>query len=154
MQEVLYDHLFEKDGITYLKITKTPFTGNSLSYWGNGNLAEKIPFKNGKKNGSRFSFYSNKQLQENTLHINGEKEGLAFAYWKNGNLKTKCTFKRDKLNGILEEYNADGSLWYKQSYKNGEIIPETTIYFEKDGSVKEEDESLWEVYQKSLRNDS
>ena len=34
----------EKGGITYLKNTKTPFTGNSLSYWGNGSLHEKIPF--------------------------------------------------------------------------------------------------------------
>ena len=74
-EEVLFNQLIERQGITY-KISTTPFTGTSVNYHENGQLSTKVNIKNGKPDGRWEGFYENGQLKERGNSKDLEQDGL------------------------------------------------------------------------------
>jgi len=103
-------------------------------YHENGNIWNKTPYKNDKKEGIEESFNENGSLSSKTPYKNDKIEGVEEHYRENGSLWWTTTYKNDKKEGVEEHYNENGSLWYKTPYKNDkkEGIEET---YRENGSL-------------------
>ena len=84
------DDLVMRAGLYYEKFTATPFTGKV------DEGLERGFYKNGKREGSRES------------------------YWSNGQLSSKGNYKNGKMEGSWESYYKDGSIWkdFTGTFKN------------------------------------
>ena len=78
--EVPYKTLVERQGVTYEVNSQTPFAGTSVSHHKNGQLSEKVNYKDGKA------------------------QGLAEGYYENGQLEAKVNYKDGIFDGLAEEY--------------------------------------------------
>ncbi|MDC0067926.1 hypothetical protein OAL10_03905 [Gammaproteobacteria bacterium] len=97
-KELPIDLLVEMQGIKYEVNSDTPFTGISFENHDNGQIKERINYKD------------------------GEKEGLWESYHENGQLEYKLNYKDGKVHGLEEWYSEDGELSYKTCYDNGEKV--------------------------------
>ena len=128
-----------QDGLYYEKFTDVPFTGNSigqqqgkiikgkregewLTYYQNGQLNEKVNYKDGKANGEWLAYYEYGELFLKGHYKDGKIEGEQYVYYKNGQLQFKGNFKDGKEEGELLFYNENGQLVEKKHYKDDELI--------------------------------
>lgn len=110
--------------------------------WANGNRFEG-DFKDGKlsqgtlyfADGKRFSgnfnsneertygvyYYTNGDRYEGNFNSNGLKHGSGTYYWKDGD-RYEGNWENDKQNGYGVHYNADGSVWFKGQWNNGDPV--------------------------------
>ena len=110
--------------------------------WANGNRFEG-DFKDGKlsqgplyfADGERFSgnfnsneertygvyYYTNGDRYEGNFNSNGLKHGSGTYYWKDGD-RYEGNWENDKQNGYGVHYNADGSVWFKGQWNNGDPV--------------------------------
>lgn len=114
---------------------------NGTFYWTDGERFEG-DFKNDKlssgiyyyKNGNKFSgsFDSNEKKSLGEFYwadgdryegefLNDAMHGYGTYYWKNGE-RYEGNWKNDKRDGHGVHYNADGSVWFKGQWKNGDPI--------------------------------
>lgn len=137
------------NGVYYYK-TGNKFSGsfnsneekeNGTFYWTDGDRFEG-DFKNDKlssgiyyyKNGNKFSgsFDSNEKKSLGEFYwsdgdryegefLNDAMHGYGTYYWKNGE-RYEGNWKNDKRDGHGVHYNADGSVWFKGQWKNGDPI--------------------------------
>ena len=56
-------NLVKRQGVTYEVNSQTPFTGTLVSHHDNGQLKEKVNFKDGIPNGLAETYYENGQLK-------------------------------------------------------------------------------------------
>ena len=63
-KEVNFEELEERESITYLKGSDTPYTGKAFTFYENGQKWQEVNYKNGKPDGLWVSW-----------HENGEKRG-------------------------------------------------------------------------------
>ena len=137
------------NGVYYYK-TGNKFSGsfnsneekeNGTFYWTDGDRFEG-DFKNDKlssgiyyyKNGNKFSgsFDSNEKKSLGEFYwsdgdryegefLNDAMHGYGTYYWKNGE-RYEGNWKNDKRDGHGVHYNADGSVWFKGQWKNGDPV--------------------------------
>lgn len=114
---------------------------NGTFYWTDGERFEG-DFKNDKlssgiyyyKNGNKFSgsFDSNEKKSLGEFYwadgdryegefLNDAMHGYGTYYWKNGE-RYEGNWKNDKRDGHGVHYNADGSVWFKGQWKNGDPV--------------------------------
>jgi len=122
-QTVDISKVIERDRITYLirpdGSSDEPFTGVVVSKYENGQLKQKVTYKNGKKDGPYKFYYENGMLEVDGV-FKDEGRGWVFeSYNENGQLEQKGTFRDGKENGIFENYDENGQLSLRHTYKNG-----------------------------------
>ena len=98
-EEVPYNQLVERQGITYKINSTTPFTGSSVSYHENGQLSTKVNLKNGIPDGPWEGFYENGQLKERGNIKDLAQDGIVEYFDKEGNLIETEEWK----DGVLQE---------------------------------------------------
>ena len=111
--------LIEREGIFYKKFTVTPFTGNTVSFFKNGQLKQRVTYKGGIRNGLMESFDENGQLQLRGNYKDGEQDGLWESYHTNGQLRSKGNVKNNKEQGLWEYFDEDGNLIKTEEWKDG-----------------------------------
>ncbi len=74
-----------------------------------------------KKNGLWISYYKNGQITEKVNYKNGYYEGENITYHSNGELKSKGYWINGKKNDLWTWYHQNGQLEEELSYKDGEI---------------------------------
>ena len=126
-ETVTIDELKEKNGFYYKKFNSFypldflyRFTGMVETYYENGNLRNKVNYKDGEPKGLIEWYYENGQLEKKGNYKEGLREdGLWEFYYKNGQLSSKGNWKDNNPDGLWEEYHRNGQLSYKYNYKDG-----------------------------------
>ena len=140
-KEVQSNNLVERNGIKYEINSQTPFSGNTLDFYPNGQYKEVIYYKKGKPHGQKDRFYENGQLASTGNYIDGNEDGVWDRYdilglkenYKDGKLKSKGNFKDGKEDGPWEFYGTIATL-EKGNFKEGKKDGVWTTYFQ-DGQV-------------------
>ena len=97
----------------------TPFSGTIVKKYSDGQLEEKIPLKDGKRDGLHEYYYENGQLWSKDSYKDGKEDGLHESYYKDGQLKRKTPYKNGKKDGMEEQYYDNGQLEGKMLFING-----------------------------------
>ena len=90
--------------------------GEKLTYYENGQVAEKANYEQGKLDGERILYSEKGVILEHLQYENGELHGLAKIYNGKGELVSEGTFKRDKHHGTWKYYE-NGRLKETKEYK-------------------------------------
>ncbi len=118
--------LVARSGIVYLiesdGTSEHPFSGDSVSYYTNGQLRSKASLKGGRANGPAMSYYENGQLSSQITFKDGKQEGSWTLYYENGQLSLKGNYIDGKEDGIWEKYREDGRIDFRKTYKDGELL--------------------------------
>ena len=125
-ETVTIDDLKEKNGFYYKKFSIfSPldflyrFTGIVESYYENGNLRNKVNYKEGEPKGLIEWYYENGQLEKKGNYKEGLREdGLWEYFYKNGQLLEKGNFKDGRKDGTWEYFYKNGQLSSKGNWKD------------------------------------
>ena len=119
------DLIERKDGVTYKKYARVPFTGAARSFNEMVNcflpqtLRTETNYKNGKLHGLWERYYDNGKLAYKKNYKDGKLHGLWERYYDNGQLWFKENYKNGKEDGLYERYYKNGQLGYKENWKDG-----------------------------------
>lgn len=95
----------------YVRILKT--------YHPNGKLAQKIQFKQGKRDGTDIWYYPTGKKFKVTDFKNGGRHGNEIEYDGSGRKTYEEPYRNGKLHGIKKYYRENGQIWAKQKYEDG-----------------------------------
>ena len=98
-------------------------------------LSQKIPYKNGKKEGKGLGYYEDGNLKSELNFKNNKKEGKGLGYYKDGNLKSKLNFKNNKKEGVFKYFYPSGILSEIINFKN-DLMTGTHKLYHKNGNIK------------------
>ncbi len=71
----------DRDGITYLKGSDTPYTGKAFALYENGQKSSEVNYKDGKMDGLVMSWYENGQKRGEANFKNGKVVEGSRKYW-------------------------------------------------------------------------
>ena len=109
-----------KDGLTYQKYKRVPFTGVAENYYPNGQIACRANYQNGKLEGSRCYFHENGKLYYEHHYKNDKREDGTYEYFDSkGRLNHKEHYKDGELHGLWEWFYSNGQLHFSQNWKHG-----------------------------------
>lgn len=137
-KEIPSDQTVERNGITYEINSQTPFTGTTTSFYENGQLKERLSYKEGMKNGIQETFFSNGQLEsKEELLTEYRYVGTKSNYYWDGQLKSRDIYSKEGYWLSSESYYDNGQLVYKSNIldKDGKEIIEPYVEFFRDGQV-------------------
>lgn len=97
------------------------------AYHSNGKLANKIQFKNGKRNGTDFWYYPTGKKFRITNYKDGVHHGTEVEYDESGRKKYEEPYRKGKLHGIKKYYRENGQIWAKQKFEDGVEISSERI---------------------------
>ncbi len=72
----------------------------------------------GELHGEKITYYINGQIAEKKNYVNGKKEGLSIWYSERGIVLKELNYKNDMFNGLSKYYDADGKLVAEGYYRN------------------------------------
>lgn len=99
----------------YVRILKT--------YHSNGKFANKIQFKNGKRNGVDIWYYPTGKKFKVTNYKDGVRHGNEIEYDESGRKKYEEPYRNGKSHGIKKYYRENGQIWAKQKFEDGKEVP-------------------------------
>lgn len=123
-------------------IEKYVMDGEVLEYYKTpkNTLASRAMYKNGKRNGMYYKYYTNGKLYYELPYENGKPEGVKKMYYEDGTLMSETPYKKGLIGVGSKEYTSKGILkdppqlkvWYKK-HDNGSV----TVYAKvlNDGKV-------------------
>jgi len=109
--------------------------GEFLYLYKGGSKQTQGDMMHGKKEGEWLSFYENGNISQKLFYKQDKIVDTIYLHHKNGVIKEKATFSNGKRNGYFEEYYKYGSLYRKGHYKDGQFDKEVTYYF-KHGTIE------------------
>ena len=106
-----------KPGLVYQR--NKPFTGVSISHYGNGQIAEKISFLNGQRNGKRQKWFESGLLSYQASYLEGFLDGKVKSWWQNGKLRSLSNYDHGVADGEQKEWYSSGKLFKSMQLVNG-----------------------------------
>ena len=103
----------------YVRVLKT--------YHPNGKLAQKIQFKQGKRDGTDIWYYPTGKEFKVTDYKNGVRHGTEIEYDYSGRKTYVEPYRNGKLHGVKKYYDEKGRIRIKQKYEDGEEISSERI---------------------------
>ena len=123
--EDLKDLIVRKDGLTYKKYARVPFTGivnrSGDSKTKTYSLDMRMHYVKGARTVGEW-FHNNGQLKWRDNYKDGKLHGLYEYYYENGQLKIRGNYNNGKRNGPFEYFDEDGNLTKTETYEEGELI--------------------------------
>ena len=90
-------------------------------HYPNGQLIEKISYKDGRKNGKFTGYYENGQTKHIRTYKDDKLEGKFADYTESGQILRKQNYVNDLLDGSSKEWYLNGEVKVKTSYKVGKL---------------------------------
>ena len=90
------------------------------TFYPNGELMQEIPYRDGKREGTRKWYYENGYLQSELFYENGKPVGMWRWYYENGNLQSEM-FWGDGVLKWVREYDANGNLTKEILWEDGKV---------------------------------
>jgi antitoxin component YwqK of YwqJK toxin-antitoxin module len=118
-KDIRFDDLIEIDGLYYIKLMETPFSGEVVVNYINGQISEKFNYKDGILDGQYVKYYENGHLEIKRNYKEGKIYGVCLMYYENGRLYKKSNWKNSELDGEWLQYYKNGKLAEKKNYKKG-----------------------------------
>ena len=112
----------DNKGIVYVIGEETPFTGIVENYKfsdGDTVLEGKIPFKDGKMEGTSKLFYPSGKLASIATFKDGKIEGIQKDFYENGIKKKEISYKNGLPDGLTKIYYPNGKVQSEMLYKKG-----------------------------------
>ena len=107
------------DGDRFEGSFKNDKLSSGIYYYKNGNKFSGSFDSNGKKSLGEFCWSDGDRYEGEFL--NDAMHGYGTYYWENGE-RYEGNWKNDKRDGHGVHYNADGSVWFKGQWKNGDPV--------------------------------
>lgn len=114
--------------------------GESIKYYSNGNIREKITYKNWKRD-KLFIYLEDGTISATQIFLNGKETGPVTYYYRNGNIESIWNYKDAKLHGETFLYYENGKIKEKRNYNNSEANGEYFKYDEQGNMTVHE---IWE----------
>ena len=129
--EDLKDLIVRKDGLTYKKYARVPFTGavnrsdgskttDGAIFSDTFGLDIQMHYEKGARTVVEW-FYDNGQIYQIIRYKNGEPHGLQEKFHENGQLKDRTNYKKGKAEGLSKVFHKDGHLESTGDFKNDEL---------------------------------
>ncbi|MDF4203007.1 toxin-antitoxin system YwqK family antitoxin [Maribacter sp. SA7] len=109
--------LNQLEGTWYYK--NSPYDGYSLVLHENGQLAEKVGFIDGKRQGVAQRFSTTGALRVEYHYKDNRLEGSYKTWWKNGQLAQEASYVNGKIHGVEKKWYTDGQLAKERQLVNG-----------------------------------
>jgi antitoxin component YwqK of YwqJK toxin-antitoxin module len=114
---------YEKNGDVYYQFWDMDSLVSEYAdlHYPNGQLIEKISYKNGQKNGKFTGYYENGQKKHIRTYKDDKLEGKFADYTESGQILRKQNYANDLLDGSSKEWYLNGEVKVKTSYKAGKL---------------------------------
>jgi len=114
---------YEKNGDVYYQFWDMDSLVSEYAdlHYPNGQLIEKISYKNGQKNGKFTGYYENGQTKHIRTYKDDKLEGKFADYTESGQILRKQNYVNDLLDGSSKEWYLNGEVKVKTSYKVGKL---------------------------------
>ena len=126
-ERVYEGELVERRGIYYVPTETEPFTGSSIEYRRNGELASEGVYKDGKEVRTTL-WWDNGILRAETHYQNGEFDGEFKTWHRNGEPKTVFNYKNGRPHGLQREWHDNGQQALEVEFSDGEQLGARTIW--------------------------
>ncbi|MDA7498494.1 toxin-antitoxin system YwqK family antitoxin [Akkermansiaceae bacterium] len=131
------DELEDREGVFYLKLSNTPYTGKSFEFHENGNKKSELTLKEGKIDGLLLQWHANGQKKTEVNFKDGKQHGDVRGWHENGQKKSEETWKDGKQHGLAHLYYENGQMEQESNWKDGKGNGLITDWYE-DGQKKAE----------------
>jgi antitoxin component YwqK of YwqJK toxin-antitoxin module len=101
--------------------------GLMMHYYNNGDVSEKIEWKNDKKDGIWEQYFRGNVLKLKGSYINDKLEGVFLVYYEDGKPFVKGTYTNNQRNGMWTFYKEDGTLDMEMEYRSGRTVNEEKL---------------------------
>ena len=114
---------YEKNGDVYYQFWDMDSLVSEYAdlHYPNGQLIEKISYKNGQKNGKFTGYYESGQKKHIRTYKDDKLEGKFADYTESGQILRKQNYVNDLLDGSSKEWYLNGEVKVKTSYKAGKL---------------------------------
>lgn len=96
-----------------------PFTGFSLSFYDNGQLAQKAAYVGGKRQGTEQKWFDNGVLSFEASYESNKLHGTTKSWWANGNQRSKSNYVDGKVEGEQLQWYTSGNPFKSINIING-----------------------------------
>jgi len=93
--------------------------GQSLKFFPDSTIAERIYYTNNVKQGEWIQYYPSGAICLKSNYLNNKINGKFEVWFENGKLEFSGQYNNDSRDGLWLIYSRDGKLKYKLEYKNG-----------------------------------
>jgi antitoxin component YwqK of YwqJK toxin-antitoxin module len=109
--------------------------GLFIKWYHNGNVEEKVNYKDGKIDGVRELYTENGVLYQSRTYKDDKKDGELNRWYEDGTLLETSFFKNDKPHGEHKTYHENGQICIHAWYKNGEYCGEFAKFDEQGNCI-------------------
>lgn len=95
------------------------FTGFTVKYYGNGQIAERVQYQDGKREGVTERWYPNGMLSFSGVYRENRRDGISESYWDTGKLRSQSNFVDGVADGVQRQWYRSGAIFKELNLENG-----------------------------------